>query len=254
MSFRISSWKKKNSLYNVSSSLCHSLSLPKVFLRLLHSRKCRYNFWFAFFIFVCFLFCFIIFEFLYFIVETCTTLRLNCSSFDVANVLQCKVLDFVSNFLLVVVVAMWNAFSVAEKGREAVEEGGEEALLMRLTMIVMMVRWRLSVVPPSPLSLCLPRCSSHYGILTQPTLSPYTCSSFSPSLPPSLSFYHSLCVSSYLANAIEQRRCFIARTARVACQFRAYSCSRCPVTATTTVATTVTTTTRRNNYPLRYNL
>lgn len=62
-----------------------------------------------------------------------------------ANVLQCKVLDFVSNFLLVVVavvvvVAMWNAFGVAEKGREAVEEGGEEALLMRLTMIVMMVR------------------------------------------------------------------------------------------------------------------
>lgn len=65
------------------------------------------------------------------------------------------------------------------------------------------------------------------------------------------SLYHSLCVSSYLANAIEQRRCFIARTARVACQFRAYSCSRCPVTAT---ITTVTTTTRRNNYPLRYNL
>lgn len=48
-----------------------------------------------------------------------------------ANVLQWKVLDFVSNFLLVVVavvvvvVAMWNAFGVAEKGREAVEEGGE---------------------------------------------------------------------------------------------------------------------------------
>lgn len=62
-----------------------------------------------------------------------------------ANVLQWKVLDFVSNFLLVVVavvvVAMWNALGVAEKGREAVkEEGGGGALLMRLTMIVMMVR------------------------------------------------------------------------------------------------------------------
>lgn len=93
--------------------------------------------------FILFLFCFIIFGFLSFIVETCTTLRLNCSSFDVANVLQWKVLDFVSNFLLVVVVvvAMWNALGVAEKGREAVkEEGGAGALLMRLTMIVMMVR------------------------------------------------------------------------------------------------------------------
>lgn len=95
--------------------------------------------------FILFLFCFIIFGFLSFIVETCTTLRLNCSSFDVANVLQWKVLDFVSNFLLVVVavvvVAMWNALGVAEKGREAVkEEGGGGALLMRLTMIVMMVR------------------------------------------------------------------------------------------------------------------
>lgn len=80
------------------------------------------------------MFCFIIFGFLSFIVETCTTLRLNCSSFDVANVLQWKVLDFVSNFLLVVVavvvvVAMWNAFGVAEKGREALEEGEKRRCL-----------------------------------------------------------------------------------------------------------------------------
>lgn len=46
-----------------------------------------------------------------------------------ANVLQCKVLDFVGNFLLVVVVAMWNAFGVAEKGREALEEGEKRRCL-----------------------------------------------------------------------------------------------------------------------------
>lgn len=150
------------------------------------------------------MFCFIIFGFLSFIVETCTTLRLNCSSFDVANVLQCKVLDFVSNFLLVVVavvvVAMWNAFGVAEKGREAVkEEGGgwgrrgaayevdDDRDDGPLTLV--------SCATESPVAVFLPRSSSHYGILTQPTLSPYTCSSFSPSLPPSFSLLLSIILS-----------------------------------------------------------
>lgn len=131
---------------------------------------------------------------------------------------------------------MWNAFAVLNSEGETERRRGA-ALLMTLTMIaVMMPRCSLSVV-----SLCLV-ARPNYGILTQRSLLPYPCPvPLSCSL--SLCLFLSLCVSSYLAFAIGQRRAsFIARTARIACQFRAYSCSRYPVTTSTT--------NERNNYPV----
>lgn len=194
MSFRISSWKKKNSLYNVSSSLCHSLSLgPKYFYAFCIAENVVTIFGLpSLFLFV---FCFVLLFLDFFLLLSKRARR--CDWIAPASMwpMFCNARFWISLAIfflwLLLQCGMHSAWLRKEEKhskrgrRDAAYEVDDDRDDGPLTLV--------SCATESPVAVFLPRSSSHYGILTQPTLSPYTCSSFSPSFSLLLSIILSVC-------------------------------------------------------------